>query len=286
MPIKEIDPNDPIFAQLNSEARVLGKLQMSKFAMPTFLQKRETITLEPKVKAKSIPVPVPVPVVPEPEPVVEPLFEPIGTPVPVQQPQPEPVKQVRSVDTLPQVKVKVKPSWELPMPTDSRRRPVPPAPIPEPAPQPVPARTPMPSYTWPKKPAPIVATPNINEYQYPESADIYGTRKKPSGSSFKLPSFFQRKVKADPFLEETILLEETKPKMAVNWNAIGKLVVQVAIGVVFVYFGLTSTGSYYEPASRFSGDLATVFYVYQLGTLMAIVGCLIGYDAFRKARKL
>jgi hypothetical protein len=282
MPIKEIDPNDPIFRQLNTEARTLGKLQMSKFAMPTFMQKRETVLVEPK--AKPIPVPVPVPIVPQPEQTIEPLIEPVGTPMPVQQPIPEPVKQVRSVDTLPQVKVKVKPSWELPM--DMKRRPVPPSPLPEPAPQPVPARKAMPAYVWPKKPSYQPTVAPASEYQYLDSADIYGTRKKPGGSSLKLPSFFQRKAKTDPFLEETILPEETKPKTEVNWKSIGKLVGQLAVGVVFVYFGLTNNGSYYEPASRFSGDLATAFYVYQLGTLMTSIGCIIGYDAFRKARKL
>jgi len=281
MPIKEIDPNDPIFAQLNSEARVLGKLQMSKFAMPTFLQKRETITLEPKVKARPIPVPVPEPVVPEPEPTIEPLIEPIKTPVPVQQSIPEPVKQVRSVDTLPQVKVKVKPSWELPMPTSIKKRPVPPAPIPEPAqPQPIPARTPLPPYVWPKKPAPIVAAP-VAEPLYLDPVDAYKT----SGSGFKLPSFFQRKEKTDPFFEEATLIEP-KTKTKVNWKPIGKLVAQVAIGVILVGVGLFSTGSYYTPPSRFTAELATLFYTYQLGTLLAIIGCIVGYDAFRKARKL
>jgi len=283
MPIKEIDPNDPIFAQLNSEARTLGKLNMSKFAMPMFLQKRETATLEPKVKAKPIPVPVPVPVVPEPEPIIEPLIEPIKTPVPVQQPTPEPVKQVRSVDTLPQVKVRVKQSWELPMPNDLRRRPVPPSPIPEPAPQPIPARQPMPAYIWPKKPAyqPTYSAEPQNEYQYLDSADIYGTRKKQSGSSMKLP--WQNKSKEDLFFEESVLLD-TKPKTKMNWKPIGKLVAQVAIGVILVAAGL------------FSGELlkgntdmiefSKIFYTYQLGTLAAIVGCIVGYDAFRKAGKL
>ena len=280
MPIKEIDPNDPIFAQLNSEARTLGKLNMSKFAMPMFLQKRETVTLEPKVKAKPIPVPVPVPVVPEPEPIIEPLIEPIKTPVPVQQPTPEPVKQVRSVDTLPQVKVRVKQSWELPIPRDIRRKPAPPSPIPEPAqPQPVPARQPMPAYIWPKRPAPQWEAAPVAEPLYLDPVDAY----KKSGSGFKLPSYFQHKQKSDPFFEEATLIEP-KTKTKVNWKPIGKLVAQVAIGVILVAAGL------------FSGELlkgntdmiefSKIFYTYQLGTLAAIVGCIVGYDAFRKAGKL
>ena len=102
--------------------------------------------------------------------------------------------------------------------------------------------------------------------EYP--VDIYGTEKKPGGSSFKLPSFFQRKEKsliiaADPFIPET--------KTAIDWKKMSRLILQIGIGVVFVYFGLTTTGSYYEPASRVSGDLATVFYVFQFGTLLAII---------------
>jgi len=264
MPIKEIDPNDPLFRNLKMEATTV-KIPGSKFALPTFMQKREATLITPK--AKPIPVPVPVPVVPAPEPV------------------PEPVKQVRSVDTLPQVKVKVKQSWDLPMPTDTRRKPVPPSPHPEPAPQPIPARSVVPEYVWPKKPEPVIVAP-VSEYQQLDTADIYGTRKKPGGSGFKLPSFFQRKEKlvipADYQVQETII----HSKSLIDWKKMSRLILQIGIGVVFVYFGLTTTGSYYEPASRVSGDLATVFYVFQFGTLLTIIGCIIGYDAIRRAGKL
>lgn len=271
MPIKEIDPNDPLFHNLKMEATTV-KIPGSKFAIPSFMQKREATLITPK--ARPIPTPVPIPVVPQPEP------EPI-----IADPVPEPVKQVRSVDTLPQVRVKVKQSWDLPMPTDIRRRPVPPSPIPEPAPQPVPAREAIPEYVWPKKPEPVVTAP-VSEYQQLDSADIYGTRKKPGGSGFKLPSFFQRKEKviipSEYQTRETI----TQSKFSIDWKKMRRLIVQVGVGVIFVYFGLTSTGSFYEPASRFSGDLATIFYVFQLGTLLTTIGCIIGYDAIRRAGKL
>jgi hypothetical protein len=275
MPIKEIDPNDPLFRNLKMEGATV-KVAGSKFAIPSFMQKRDATLITPKVKP--IPVPIPVPVV-TPELIPEPIVEPI--------PEPEPVKQVRSVDTLPQVKVKVKQSWDLPMPTDIRRRPVPPSPIPEPVPvpQPVPAREAMPEYIWPKKPEPVVTAP-VSECQQLDSADIYGTRKKPSGSGFKLPSFFQRKEKLivpiDYKAQETI----TRPKFSIDWKKMSRLIVQIGVGVLFVYIGLTSTGSYYEPASRVSGDLATVFYVFQLGTLLTTIGCILGYDAIRRAGKL
>jgi hypothetical protein len=63
-------------------------------------------------------------------------------------------------------------------------------------------------------------------------------------------------------------------------------VVEGVAGMLAVWFGLTSTGSYYTTASRFAGDLATVFYGYQLGTLMAIVGVLLVYDSVRRAGNL
>jgi hypothetical protein len=62
--------------------------------------------------------------------------------------------------------------------------------------------------------------------------------------------------------------------------------VQGVIGAVLIYFGLTSTGSYYMPASRFAGDLATVFYQYQIGVLLSMVGVVLIYDAIRKAGRL
>jgi hypothetical protein len=62
-----------------------------------------------------------------------------------------------------------------------------------------------------------------------------------------------------------------------------RVVLPVFVGLGFIWFGLTTTGSYYEPASRFGGILADIWYSWQLGTLMAIVGSIAIYDAIRKS---
>ena len=281
MPIKEIDPNDPIFLQLNTEARTLGKLNMSKFAMPMFMQKRETITVEPK--AKPIPVPIPVPIVPTPEPVVAPIIEPIIEPVVAPMPEPVPPKQTRSVDTLPQVKVRVKQSWELPIPRDIRRKPAPPSPLPEPAqPQPVPARTAMPDYLWPKKPASYSTPVPVAEPLYLDPVDAY----KKSGSGFKLPSFFHRKGKQVDPVDDLLIEPKVKVKVVRDWKKIGKLVAQVAVGVILVAVNMFMSELLKGNKDAGIIEFSKIFYTYQLGTLAAIVGCIVGYDAFRKAGKL
>lgn len=57
------------------------------------------------------------------------------------------------------------------------------------------------------------------------------------------------------------------------------LAIRIAIALFLIWFGLTSTGSFYGPVSgKFGGDLAVWFYQYQLGTLLAMVGVVIGYD--------
>lgn len=273
MPIREIDPNDPAL-MYGAEPTARTK---SKSVLSSFIQKKDPFRMT------------------EVKPVQEPKPEPVVASVPeqivYQQVSAPQSHQVRSTDTLPQVRLKVP---QLPFTPLANKRPIPPSPIPEPvpAPQPIPAKEPayitdpvkaaerimqrhvIPDYVWPKKPEPVAAP--VNEYQYPDSADIYGT-----GTGFKLPSFFQKEKQFIP-PEEHI----TQPVVAVDWKSMGGLIAQVGIGIVAVWFGLTSTGSYFEPASRFSGDLATIFYGYQLGTLLTIFGCFLGYDAFRKAGKL
>lgn len=62
-------------------------------------------------------------------------------------------------------------------------------------------------------------------------------------------------------------------------NAI-KTAVPAVLGLVMIWFGLTNTGSYYTLATRFSGGLlADVFYGWQLGTLIAIVGAILIYHS-------
>lgn len=61
-----------------------------------------------------------------------------------------------------------------------------------------------------------------------------------------------------------------------------KLAVPAVVGLVMIVFGLTTTGSYYTSASRFGGWLADIWYGWQAGTFLAIVGGILIYDAIKR----
>lgn len=61
-----------------------------------------------------------------------------------------------------------------------------------------------------------------------------------------------------------------------------KIFVPAGIGLVLIIFGLTNTGSIYTSASQFHGVFADVFYGWQAGNLMAMVGCILIYDAVKR----
>jgi hypothetical protein len=54
-------------------------------------------------------------------------------------------------------------------------------------------------------------------------------------------------------------------------------------GIILIVFGLTTTGSYYTPAGRFGGALADIWYGWQLGNLLAMVGVVAIYDAIKRS---
>lgn len=56
---------------------------------------------------------------------------------------------------------------------------------------------------------------------------------------------------------------------------------KIVAGIIMIFFGLTSTGSFYTPASKFGGVLASIFYEWQVGTLVAIIGCILIYDSLK-----
>ena len=72
---------------------------------------------------------------------------------------------------------------------------------------------------------------------------------------------------------------------ATNSKKIGMAMVKLAVSVILIWFGLTSTGSYFGPASgKFGGQLAQIFYQYQLGSLICMFGVVLIYDAITKLR--
>jgi hypothetical protein len=118
-------------------------------------------------------------------------------------------------------------------------------------------------------PAPISATEL-------SSQEIYGTGKGFKFPSFKFPS---RKPAAIPEADEYVGEQESRVD---TWR-LARLGAIAVFGLAMIYFGLTTSGSYYQPATHFSGDLATLFYVYQLGTLIAMAGVVLVYDAVRRS---
>lgn len=53
----------------------------------------------------------------------------------------------------------------------------------------------------------------------------------------------------------------------------------ICIGLL--WFGIFNAGSFYMQSTRFSGDLATIFYVWQVGTLLEIIGVVGGIECLK-----
>ena len=69
----------------------------------------------------------------------------------------------------------------------------------------------------------------------------------------------------------------------INKPLIKSLAIRIPVIAILLWFGITTAGSYFGPASgKFSGELANLFYVSQVGNLLIILGCIIGYDTVRK----
>lgn len=62
-----------------------------------------------------------------------------------------------------------------------------------------------------------------------------------------------------------------------------KIFAPAGIGLLMIWFGLTSTGSYFIPATKFGGFLAGLFYGWQFGNLIAMVGIVLIYDAIKRS---
>jgi len=50
------------------------------------------------------------------------------------------------------------------------------------------------------------------------------------------------------------------------------------VGILVMIFGATTAGSFYSATSRFKGVLASMFYEWQVGTIILVVGMLFGND--------
>jgi hypothetical protein len=268
MQIREIDPEDPVFVNLRQESGKLGKI-----GLPGFLQRHEHAPYHPPPQKVAFMQPQPQPSFnepavllspePEPEPVPEPVkVEPAP---PVQQPQPVRVEQIR---------VKVPP---LPPQTAS---------------VPVYHKKPV----FPQPPTLKPTEPPKVAFVQPAGPGAYAAIPRPTPTA-PLPVYVPPQPEEYPDVNEAynpIAITATKtprfkaPSLAISFDKkkLGRLIGQGAIGLIMIYFGLTSTGSYFTPASRFTKELAGAFYTYQLGTLVAMVGVVLIYDAIRRAGKV
>ena len=175
-------------------------------------------------------------------------YQPVPQPVAQMQPQPP---QNDSVPVYPKKRI-VYPTAS-PKPTEPLKM----APLAAPRPTPT-------------HPLPVYVPPQPEEFM--DTDEIYG-----SATAY-----------APAAITATRTPRSFKPKLALNFSMkkMPLLVAEGVVGFVAIYLGLTQTGSYYTPASRFAGELATVFYGYQLGTLAAMVGVVLIYDAIRRAGNL
>jgi len=53
-------------------------------------------------------------------------------------------------------------------------------------------------------------------------------------------------------------------------------------GLAMLVFGIFNAGSFYMTGTRMSGELATFFYVYQIGSVLEIVGVVIAWESLKK----
>ena len=151
-----------------------------------------------------------------------------------------------------------------PIPTPAAPAPVPPpAPIPDPIPEPV--------YQPPVQ-QPQMIQMTVEEYQR-----LFQQQQQPLPPQYVPEQPPKKKIKLP-----SIAFPEVN---ATNSKKIGMAMVKLAVSVILIWFGLTSTGSYFGPASgRFGGQLAQIFYQYQIGSLVCMFGVVILYDAITKLR--
>jgi hypothetical protein len=68
-------------------------------------------------------------------------------------------------------------------------------------------------------------------------------------------------------------------------------VMGIVAGLIILWFGIFNAGSFYGTSSRFSGALANLFYVWQVGNVLEIIGVVAVYhnvlnlwDVYRNGR--
>lgn len=76
--------------------------------------------------------------------------------------------------------------------------------------------------------------------------------------------------------------QSERKKPVFNKKRTVKFIIECLIGFVLIGFGIINAGSYYTSATRFSGVLADVFYLYQAGPIMIMIGIVVVYDSLKR----
>ena len=119
----------------------------------------------------------------------------------------------------------------------------------------------IPDPTIPKNTIPVESSDSLFEDR-PTPPDIQADTR----ASTVAPSIFNRTL---PAIHAPAFL----------WPIIGLIV-----GLGILWFGIFNAGGFYEQGSRLSGSLAVFFYVWQVGTLLEIIGVVIAWENLKKIK--
>lgn len=62
-----------------------------------------------------------------------------------------------------------------------------------------------------------------------------------------------------------------------------KYAIEAVVGVFLLYFGVFNMSSMFSTSTMLSGYLAQVFYLWQVGPILEVVGCILIYDAIKSS---
>ena len=102
------------------------------------------------------------------------------------------------------------------------------------------------------------------------------------------PTFDDDLLEPETALERITHKRMQIPKLSLSMNSIDdyKALVrplgQLLMGVLLIWFGAINTGSAFTQATHFSGTLSTIFYTYQAGTIMIMIGGILIYDGVKR----
>lgn len=89
----------------------------------------------------------------------------------------------------------------------------------------------------------------------------------------------------DPLFEDdprpSTIITQPVPDVNLGWDILiplGGFIVCIGI----LWFGIFNAGGFYTTGTRLEGDLARIFYVWQVGNLMEIAGVVGGWECLKK----